>query len=167
MLKLSSYSLLAFLFAVSVAHAAEGQAPEPTSSSKDYFVGIGQFGELLHVNFEHTTRWGNFQYRAGRFGQDENYGLNFSWRKPLKGEDAHATGFYLGAFAGQVLGEQVNGDSVQRLGGGAEMGYHWVNEYTRKELTVGLGTAEPVKEKNVELDAEPTLFVSFTIALGV
>lgn len=167
MLRLLSYSLLTLLLAVSQVHADEDAEAVPTSSTKNWFVGVGAFGEMLNFNVEQVTRWGNFQYRAGRFGQNENYGFNFSWRKPLEGDDGHKTGFYIGAFAGQVLGEEVADDHVQRLGGGGEMGYHWVSDYTRKELTVGLGAAEPVKEKYVELDAEPTLFVSFTIALGL
>lgn len=166
MSRLLSLSLLALLFAIPVAYADDDAEAEPTSSTRNLFVGVGMFGEQINVNVEQVTRWGAFQYRAGRFSHDQNYGVNMSWRKPLESDDAHTTGFYLGLFGGQVLGEQINGKSVQRLGGGGEMGYHWVNDYTRKELTVGLGAAERIKERDVQLNTVPTLFISFTIALG-
>lgn len=166
--RLLSLILLALLFAMPVAHAEDESEAEPTSTTKNRFVGVGMFDEQINVNFEHVTRWGNFQYRAGRFGSDQIYGLNMSWRKPLESDDPHTTGFYLGLFGGQILGEPITSSkSVKRLGGGGEMGYHWVNDYTRKELTVGLGAAEPVREGTVHQNAVPMLFISFSIALGV
>lgn len=161
--------LLASLFLAPLAQAADTAPAAPVNvaaAGKNLYVGIGQFGEMLNVNVETVTRWGNFHGRVGRFLGQEGLAVNVSWRKPIEGEDGHVPGFYIGLFGGHVASEEINDESVERLGGGAEMGYHWVKEYTRAELTVGVGAAEPVKEVNVEYKAEPTIFVSFSMALG-
>lgn len=159
--------LLASLLCAAPLAQAEDTAPANVAAAgKNLYVGIGLFGEMLNANVETVTRWGNFHGRLGRFLGQEGIAANVSWRKPLEGDDGHAPGFYIGLFGGHVASEQIAEEAVERLGAGAEMGYHWVKEYTRSELTVGLGAAEPVKEKYVEYKAEPTLFISFSMALG-
>lgn len=146
---------------------AEDEAQAPAApAGHDLYVGIGMFSDMMNVNLESVTRWGNFMGRLGQFQDNEGLAINLSWRKPLEGEDGNATGFYMGLFGGHVVGENINDEAYQRLGFGAEMGYHWVKEYTRSELTVGLGAAEPLDEAGVEYAAEPALFISFNIALG-
>jgi hypothetical protein len=164
--------------AVSVAHAdldhgaTEGTSAAVTAGDGDnLYYGVGVFSDMLNLNVEAVTRWGNFMVRAGKFGDNEGLGANLSWRRPLERElDGHASGYYIGAFAGQVTGETLNDQTHFRLGGGVEMGYHWVKEYSRTELTVGVGAAEPLEEgptKNpTKLEAEPTIFFSFNWALG-
>lgn len=166
MLRLLCSFFIVSLLCVSPAHAQdEAQAPA-TPAGNDLYLGVGLFSDMMNINLEKVTRWGNFMGRIGEFRDVEGLAVNLSWRKPLEGEDGNATGFYLGLFGGHVAGENIGGEAYQRLGAGAEMGYHWVKEYTRAELTVGLGAAEPLDEAGVEYAAEPTLFISFSMALG-
>lgn len=148
-------------------HAASDPAkPAAAADVDDYYVGIGLFSDMLNLNVETVTPWGNFMVRAGAFDDVEAIGVNLSWRRPLEGDDGHASGYYIGLFGGQITGEQINDDDELRLGAGVEMGRHWVSDYTRAELTVGLGAAEPIEEGSVKRSAEPTLFFSFNWALG-
>lgn len=159
--------LLASLVLVSPAVHAEGEEEAATPAiTHDLYVGVGLFDEMMNVNVEKVTSRGNFMLRAGRFHKIEALALNMSWRKPLEGEGGNTPGFYVGAFGGHILGEMINEDARLRLGVGAEMGYHWVREYTRSELTVGLGAAEAVKDGDIKRDSSPTLFMSYTISLG-
>lgn len=160
--------LLASLVLLAPHARAEDEDGEAAAApiTNDLYVGVGMFDEMMNVNLEKVTRWGNFMVRAGRFHKIEALAVNMSWRRPLDGDDGNATGFYLGAFGGQIVGEEVFDEPRMRLGLGGEMGYQWVHEYTRSELTVGLGAAEPVKEGSVKHDAVPTLFFSYTISLG-
>jgi hypothetical protein len=103
---------------------------------------------------------------VGQFRKGEAIAANLSWRRHIDGLDGYQSGMYIGVFGGQVVNERLNGDDELRLGAGVEMGYHWVREYTRSELTVGLGAAEPLTFGTKEYKAEPTLFVSYTISLG-
>jgi hypothetical protein len=133
------------------------------------YVGVGLFNDMLNANVEMVTGWGNFMVRAGRFHNvGEGLAANMSWRRPLKLEDAKGSGYYVGLFGGQVSGDVLDAETYQRLGGGAEMGYHWVSDYTRAELTVGLGAAQ-AKENELtgnKLPCSPTLFLNLNIALG-
>jgi opacity protein-like surface antigen len=147
-------------------HAADAEGAAAPAITHDLYVGVGLFDELMHVNVETVTRWGNFMLRAGRFHKIEPLAVNMSWRKPLDSDDGNATGFYAGFFGGQIIGEEIDEEARMRLGAGAEMGYQWVREYTRSEITVGLGAAEAIKEGDVEHDTVPTLFISYRIALG-
>lgn len=165
MLRILCSLLVSSLLCVFPAHA-EDEAPARTVESNDLYLGVGLFSDMMNVNLQSVTRWGNFMGRLGQFQDNEGLAVNLSWRKPLDGEDGNATGFYIGLFGGHVAGENINHEAYQRLGAGAEMGYHWVKEYTRSELTVGLGAAEPLDEPGVEYAAEPTIFISFSMALG-
>lgn len=147
-------------------HAEDEEAAAAPAITHDLYVGVGLFDEMMNVNVEKVTGMGNFMLRAGRFHKIEALAVNLSWRKPLEGDDGNAPGFYVGAFGGHIVGEEINNEAHLRLGLGAEMGYHWVREYTRSELTLGLGAAEAVKEGDIERDPAPTLFVSYTISLG-
>lgn len=156
--------------------AAEDVLAPPGSASKikvtnpdNLYVGIGLFDDMLNGNVEVVTGWGNFMVRAGRFHDiGEGFAANMSWRRPLKIDDVHGSGYYIGLFGGQVSGDVLDGEFYQRLGGGAEMGYHWVSDYTRAELTVGLGAAQTEKgaTSGAELTTEPTIFLNLNIALG-
>lgn len=158
--------LLATALLAATAHAEEPAAPPAGGDVDNLYVGVGIFSDMVNANVEKVTRWGNFMLRVGQFQKNESLAANLSWRKPLDGWDGHVSGFYVGAFGGQVAGEELGGDNYQRLGLGAEMGYHWVKEYTRTEVTVGLGTAEPLEVGGTKLAAEPTIFFSVNAALG-
>ncbi len=154
------------------AHQAAPAVDGRSQATNDFYVGVGLFSDMLNVNVETVTDWGNFMLRAGRFkNANEGMAVNMSWRRPVSPNsndeyDGHTSGYYLGLFAGQVAGELFAGESLQRLGAGGEMGYHWVSDYTRTELTVGLGAMQSEKKGNKELTTEPTIFFSLNIALG-
>lgn len=166
---LKTFLLVAGLAASFAAHADEPQpaAPKPAADTDNIYVGVGLFNDLLNANLEAVTDWGNFMLRFGRF-KDINTGsaTNISWRKPLEGGGEHGSGYYIGVFAGQIVGDTLGGQVFQRVGGGGELGYHWVNDYTRAEVTVGIGAAKPEEVGDQRLEAEPTIFFNFNMALG-
>lgn len=156
------------------AFAIEPPAPpaKVQQSTKDLYVGVGLFSDMLNVNVEKVTDLGNFMLRAGRFKNlDEGLSVNMSWRRPVDPDanddyNGNTTGYYVGAFAGQLATDVLGKERVQRVGAGFEMGHHWVSEYTRAEVTVGLGAMKAEKSGTQELKMEPTIFFSFNIALG-
>ena len=169
--------LLACSLLASLAQAADADAPLLGSKKvinndnpDNLYVGIGLFADMLNANLEYVTEdWGYIMLRAGRFHNiGEGFAVNASWRTPITVEDTMGSGYYVGVFGGQVSGDILDGEVYQRLGGGAEMGYHWVTAYTRAEATVGIGAVKA--EKNAatghELTTEPTIFFNFNIALG-
>lgn len=151
--------------ASSMAVASLAQADE---GPDDLYVGVGLFGDMLNVNLEYVSEdWGNLALRVGQF-QGVNTGVagNVSWRKPITADDPTVDGYFVGVFAGQIMGDTPGGVVVDRLGVGGEMGYHWVSDYTRKVFSVGLGFPEKVERNGQELLTEPTLFFEFSIGLG-
>lgn len=163
--KISKSLLLASLLLPALAQAAEEPASVAARGNHLYY-GVGMFSDMMNVNLEHVSGYGNVMLRVGQFRKGEAIAANVSWRRHIDGLDGFQPGMYIGAFGGQVVNERLNGDDELRLGAGVEMGYHWVREYTRSELTVGLGAAEPLTFGKKEYKAEPTVFVSYTIALG-
>lgn len=134
----------------------------------DFYVGVGLFNDLLNVNMEYVSEdWGNFVVRVGEF-KNINQGLsgNVSWRKPITSDNPKEDGYFLGVFAGQVKGDALGGEVVSRLGGGAELGYHWVSDYTRKVFSVGIGAPQAIERNGEKKDAVPTIFFEFSIGLG-
>lgn len=171
MSRLANIVALAAVLLVPLAQAADTGSllkKKPHDGNDDYYLGVGMFDDMMNVNLEAVTRWGNFLVRAGTF-KNINTGIsgNVSWRKPLTGGDGHDSGYFVGAFAGQVIGDNIGQERFQRVGGGAELGYHWVNAETRKEITVGLGSAEAVTSGNKTLESTPTIFFDFVVSLGL
>jgi hypothetical protein len=167
--KTSKLLLLVPLLLPLPAQAVDAPADPPASVAargNHLYLGVGMFSDMLNVNAEHVSGLGNFMLRLGQFRKGESMAANLSWRRHIDGLDGYQPGMYIGVFAGQVVNERINGADELRLGGGVEMGYHWVREYTRSELTVGMGAAEPLTVGTKEYKAEPTVFVSYTIALG-
>lgn len=159
--------LLASLLLPALA-GADDAAPVTTVAERGnhLYLGVGMFSDMMNVNAEYVSGLGNVMLRLGKFRKGEALAANLSWRRHIDGLDGYQPGMYVGVFGGQIVNERVNGGDELRLGAGVEMGYHWVKEYTRSELTVGLGAAEPLQVGRQEYKAEPTLFVSLTIALG-
>lgn len=134
-----------------------------------FYLGVGMFDNMINANVEVVTKWGNFMLRGGHFRDlDSGFAGNMSWRLPLKLDDALGSGYYIGLFGGQISGDVLAGKSYQRVGGGAELGYHWVAEYTRIEMTVGIGAAQSEKpaDTNFKLESGPTAFFNVNVALG-
>ncbi len=131
------------------------------------YVGVGLFDDMLHVNAETVTDLGNFYIRVGKF-MESNAGevaANVGWRTPITNE-RDESGYFMGLFIGHVIGASKNNEDYNRLGAGADLGYHWVGEYTRKEFSIGIGTgfSEQIVSNEPE-PAAPRIFVSFNIAL--
>lgn len=179
MSRLLQTSLLALSLLATTVQAADVEEPVLLGSKKaaikmenpdDIYVGVGVFADMLNVNLEYVTdEWGYLMLRAGRFHNiGEGFAANMSWRKPLTVEDKLGSGYYIGVFAGQVSGDRLGDTIYQRLGGGGELGYHWVTEYTRAEATIGVGAAKSEKNEytGARLTTEPTVFFNFNIALG-
>lgn len=154
------------------AHEPPAAPPKVQQSTNDLYVGVGLFSDMLNVNVETVTDLGNFMFRVGRFKNlDEGVSVNMSWRRPVDLDvndtyNGNTTGYYVGAFAGQLATEMLGNERIQRVGAGFEMGHHWVKEYTRSEVTVGLGAMKAEKNGTQEHKMEPTIFFSFNIALG-
>lgn len=162
-------SLFVAGFAATLAHATDAQPAvrKPAQDTDNLYVGVGLFNDMLNANLEAVTGWGNFMLRFGRFKDiDAGAATNISWRKPLEGGSGRESGYYIGVFAGQVMGDTLATKTFQRVGGGGELGYHWVNDYTRAEVMVGIGAARPEEVGNKRLDAVPTMFFNFNMALG-
>jgi hypothetical protein len=158
---------LAAFVAAPLAHADTDAAPTHPDRSH-YYLGVGMFDSMMNINLEAVTRAGNFMLRVGQFQSiNEGLGANVSWRKPLSGGDANDSGYFVGLFAGQVAGDNIGSKTFQRNGGGGELGYHWVSDYTRKELTVGLGAAQQENYAGKTIEAAPTVFFDFVVSLGL
>ncbi|MDP2226346.1 MAG: hypothetical protein Q8J78_02585, partial [Moraxellaceae bacterium] len=153
------------LFAVSLLAASAVRADD---GPDDFYIGVGMFNDMANINMEFVTEdWGNIVVRLGQFqGLKEGVAGNISVRKPLTSDNPKESGYFIGVFAGQVVGDALGGETFNRLGGGGELGYHWVNDYTRKVLSVGIGAAEPVEAGGKKSKAEPTIFFEFSIGLG-
>lgn len=171
--------LLALSLLAAAAHAADAEEPVLLGGKKsaikvenpdDIYVGFGLFADMVNFNLEFVTdEWGYLMLRAGRFHNiGEGFAVNGSWRKALTTDNKLGSGYYTGVFGGQIIGDRLGNEVYQRLGGGAELGYHWVTEYTRAEATVGLGAAMSEKDESTgkQLPTEPVIFFSFNIALG-
>ena len=83
---------------------------------------------------------------------------------PLPSRDE--PGYFAGVFIGHVIGASRQGEDYNRLGAGADLSYHWVGEYTRSIIGVGIGTGFSEKVVANELEpAAPRVFFSFSTAL--
>ena len=132
------------------------------------YIGIGLFDDMLNINAETVTDLGNFYVRTGKF-LESNAGaaFNMGWRYPITaGRDE--SGYFVGAFLGQVLADSYAREDYNRNGAGLDISYQWVNDYTRKTFSVGLGTGFSRKVDSAAKDgipAAPRVFISFNTAL--
>lgn len=177
--------LLAIFSLVSVsvsARAEEEQVPPPalTYSQKTQqlitqlkpvstYVGVGLFSDMLNANVETVTDLGNFYLRVGRFMEsDAGPAFNMGWRHPVTG-GRDESGYFVGAFLGQVIAsQQANRQDYHRNGAGFDISYQWVNEHTRKTVSVGLGTGFSRRvDGSANEPSGPRAFFSFSTALKV
>lgn len=134
------------------------------------YLGVGLFDDMLNVNIESVTDLGNFYVRTGRFLESKaGVALNAGWRYPVtSGRDE--SGYFVGAFLGQVMASSYDSEEYHRNGAGLDISYQWVNEHTRKTVSVGMGSPFSRKADGSAKDgvsSEPTVFVSFNMALKV
>lgn len=133
------------------------------------YTGVGLFSDMLNVNTEVVTDLGNFYLRVGKFMEsDAGTAVNMGWRHPITG-GRDESGYFAGAFIGQVVASVRDGNQeYHRVGGGLDISYHWVNEHTRKTVSVGLGTGFSDRvDNNANEPAQPRAFFSFSSALKV
>lgn len=133
------------------------------------YVGVGLFSDMLNANVETVTDLGNFYARVGKFMEaDTSPAVNIGWRYPISAE-RDESGYFMGVFVGHVIASSFKGEDYNRNGAGFDLSYQWVNEHTRKTVTVGLGTGFDRKVDGAakgEVPA-PRAFFSFSTALKV
>jgi hypothetical protein len=133
------------------------------------YTGVGLFSDMLNINNEAVTDLGNFYLRVGKFMEsDAGAAFNMGWRYPITG-GRDESGYFVGAFVGQVVASvRDNNQEYHRNGAGLDISYHWVNEHTRKTMSVGLGTGFSRRvDGNANEPAQPRAFFSFSTALKV
>ena len=132
------------------------------------YAGIGLFDDMLNANVETVTDMGNFYLRVGKFMESHaGMAVNAGWRYPITGE-RDESGYFMGVFLGQVIASSYTHEDELRNGIGFDLSYQWVNDHTRKTISVGLGTgfSEEVEHDSNE-PAQPKAFFSFSTALKV
>ncbi|MCB1674119.1 MAG: hypothetical protein KDI00_05575 [Pseudomonadales bacterium] len=134
------------------------------------YMGVGLFDDMLNVNVESVTDLGNFYFRTGKFLESHaGAAFNMGWRYPVT-SPRDASGYFVGAFLGQVMASSYNGEEYHRNGAGLDISYQWVNQHTRKTISVGMGSGFSRKADGSAKDgvpAGPKVFVSFSTALKV
>lgn len=134
------------------------------------YIGVGLFDDMLNINAETVTDLGNFYIRTGKFMEsDAGAAFNMGWRYPITGK-RDDSGYFLGAFLGNVIAASSSSGDYNRNGAGLDISYQWVNEHTRKTVSVGMGTGFSRKVDGGAKDgvpAAPRVFVSFSTALKV
>lgn len=167
------------LCAVALLCATQAQAdvkdwlPKPsvdTAGLKTVYAGFGFTTEMVHVNAEVPTGFGNVYAKVGGFlNSDENNVaalVGFRYPYSLTGEDKN--GYYLGAFAGHIEESDVGGKKYNRLGAGPEISYVWADKTRISAASIGIGFGEHKKGSNGERDpSHPVVMVSYTINFGV
>ena len=182
---LSLFAIMTSLLMANYAIADEEQAPPTEQKTLTYsqkakhimqqlkpvsvYTGVGLFSDMLNINNEAVTDIGNFYLRVGKFMESEaGAAFNMGWRYPITG-GRDESGYFVGAFFGQVVASVRDGNQeYHRNGGGLDISYHWVNEHTRKTISVGLGTGFSRRvDGNATEPAQPRAFFSFSTALKV
>ena len=99
---------------------------------------------------------------------DAGPAFNMGWRHPVTG-GRDESGYFVGAFLGQVIAsQQANRQDYHRNGAGFDISYQWVNEHTRKTVSVGLGTGFSRRvDGSANEPSGPRAFFSFSTALKV
>ena len=98
---------------------------------------------------------------------DAGAAFNIGWRYPITAE-RDKSGYFVGAFLGHVIAASSSGGDYNRNGAGLDISYQWVNEHTRKTVSVGMGSGFSRKLDGGAKDgvpAAPRVFISFNTAL--
>jgi hypothetical protein len=132
------------------------------------YIGAGFFNDMVSVDSTVLTPKGIFYARVGRFmDAGEGVAVNGGWRNPLNGK-SNANGYAVGVFVGHVIGDSLDNKVYNRLGGGADISYQWVNEHTLKVFSIGLGAGK-VDEgiRGGRKSSTPKAFFSYSVSLKV
>lgn len=146
------------------------EAKVDTAGLKTVYAGAGFTTEMLHVNAEVPTGFGNVYAKMGTFlKSDENKlaGLvGFRYPYSLTGTDKN--GYYLGAFVGHIEESDVGGKTYNRLGAGPEISYVWMDKSRISAFSLGVGFGEQKKAADGSRDhSKPVLMVSYSINFGI
>ncbi|HEX5276906.1 MAG TPA: hypothetical protein VFW42_04470 [Fluviicoccus sp.] len=129
------------------------------------YAGVGFFNDMLALNGTVLTPNGVFYGRIGRFADNnEGIAVNAGWRRPFTAA-VNENGYQAGFFAGQIIGDGLNGKNINRKGAGADLSYQWVGEHSLRVFSVGVGVGEPLTEGGARLRTKPTSFISYTLSL--
>lgn len=132
------------------------------------YIGAGFFNDMVSFDSTVLTPKGIFYARVGRFmDAGEGVAVNGGWRNPLNGK-SNANGYAVGVFVGHVIGDSLDNKVYNRLGGGADISYQWVNEHTLKVFSIGLGAGK-VDEgiRGGRKSSTPKAFFSYSVSLKV
>lgn len=131
------------------------------------FAGVGVFNDMINLNGTLLTPNGVFYARAGRFmANNQGAAFNAGWRHPLTA-GINEDGYQLGIFAGQVIGDGLNGKKINRMGAGVDVSYQWITPNTLRVFSVGLGAGESKTSGGARLRSKPTPFFSYSISLKI
>lgn len=153
--------------------AVKDWLPEPkvdTAGLEKVYAGVGFTNDLLHVNAEVPTGFGNVYAKLGGFVSSDNNevaGLvGFRYPYSLNGTDKN--GYYLGGFLGHIEASDLGGKGYNRLGVGTELSYVWMNSARISAVSIGVGIGEQKKGSNGVRDhASPIALFSYTFNFGI
>ena len=140
-----------------------------TSGLKKVYVGLGITNELVHVNAEVPTHFGNVYAKVGSFinGSSDVAGqLGFRYPYALNGTDKD--GYYLGGFIGDIDTDRIDNKLSNRLGIGADISYVWSNQAQISAASLGIGFGEEKTDQNGKKNrSKPMILFGLTFNYGV
>ncbi len=146
--------------------------PKPatdTKGLKTIYAGVGATNELLHVNAEMPTSYGNVYAKLGGFldGPKEAAGqVGFRYPYYLTGTDKN--GYYFGGFVGHLETKSLDGKKYNRLGAGGELSYVWTDSSRISAASIGVGFGERKKGRNGSKESStPMIMFGYSFNFGV
>ncbi len=114
-----------------------------TDNLHKFYVGVGDTNSLLHANVEMPTRFGHVYVNVGKFFAGGNGAAQIGFRMPYHYmNEKDNDGFYLGAYAGDVVNSGIDGKQVNRLGGALELSYLLMDRTSLTSFSVAIGAAQ-------------------------
>lgn len=132
------------------------------------YVGAGLSNEFIHALAEKPTKFGNFYAKVGQFYDGDGVAGQIGFRYPyyLTGKDKD--GVYLGAFAGHVHVNRLDGERFNRLGAGFDIAYVKMDKSRISSLSVAIYAAEAKEGKNgAKLESEPEVMLGYSYAIDL
>lgn len=169
-----SFGVCSFGACSVAAHAAEDNPHTDTmkielpKDAHSIYAGVGLANELMHVILEKPTSYGNFYARIGQFYDGEGVAALAGYRYPYKLTGKANNGVYVGAFAGHVEDDRLNGERYNRLGGGIDLSYLWFDTSRISSVGVGVYGAEAKEDsEGNRRKVEPSIMFSVSLAAGL
>lgn len=164
---------VALLCAANAQAAVKDWLPAPavdTAGLKTVYAGFGFTTEIIHLNAEVPTGFGNLYTKVGGFltSDDNRIAVLAGFRYPYSQTGEDKNGYYLGGFIGHIEESSVDGKAYNRLGAGPEISYVWMNKSHISAASIGIGFGEQKKGANGSRDhSKPVVMVSYTINFGI